>query len=211
MAAAGAARTTRRASGPAAGSAPRGRDGARRPRPRPGRRGSGAEGPACGRRSGRRRAGRRWQRRLALLHQPALHAVRDVRQLDAAVADRAAAVHLQVRSLGTHLLRDRDRVAQQQTLVARLVANDLDGRVGRLQEGRREQTGSVRSRATAYERALRCGCAIGGRAQRAERRAPRGLVGCQRRCTQRAAAGAPCKSRSGSPARTTSKGPSLPR
>ena len=62
---------------------------------------------------------------LALFHQAALHAVGDIRQLDAAVADRAAAVLVEDAGLGPDLGADKHRLAEEQAFIATQVAKDL--------------------------------------------------------------------------------------
>ena len=66
------------------------------------------------------------QRVLALFDQAALDAILAVGELDAAVADRAAAVLVQHVGAGAHLGRDRHARAEQQALVAAQVTDDFD-------------------------------------------------------------------------------------
>jgi len=63
---------------------------------------------------------------LALLDQPALDAVLHVRELHAAVADRAATMLGEVERMRAHGRRDRDALALQQAHVAVDIADDLD-------------------------------------------------------------------------------------
>ena len=71
------------------------------------------------------------ERHLALLDEAFLHAVGDIRQLDARVADRRAAVMRERHRVRAHLRRDGHEVAREQALVAALVADDLDRLVDR--------------------------------------------------------------------------------
>ena len=73
--------------------------------------------------------GRDLLRILALLHEPALHAVLDVRELHAGVADRRAAERVERGDVLADRGRDLDGPALQQPLVAGDVADDLDLRV----------------------------------------------------------------------------------
>ena len=69
---------------------------------------------------------RHLERILALLHEPALHAVLHVRELHAAVADRTAAVLREHERVLAHLGRDRDRLALEEAHVTVNVADHLD-------------------------------------------------------------------------------------
>ena len=66
---------------------------------------------------------------LAFFHQAALHAVFDVGEFDAAVADGAAAVLVENRSGGAFGGADLVGVAEEEALVAAVVGDELD--VGR--------------------------------------------------------------------------------
>ncbi len=75
---------------------------------------------------GRQAFGRDTQRIFALLDQATFHAVCDVRQLHATVADRRAAIAMQDMRLFAHLPGDLDLVVHQQSTKAGLVGDDLD-------------------------------------------------------------------------------------
>ena len=63
---------------------------------------------------------------LALLDEPALHAVRHVRELHAAVADRRAAVYREHEGVLADFVRDRDRLSLQKPHVAVDVSDHLN-------------------------------------------------------------------------------------
>lgn len=66
------------------------------------------------------------QRILAFLDQAALDAVGGIGELDAAIADRRAAIAVQQRRLFAHLAGDLEAVADEHTPVARLVGDDIE-------------------------------------------------------------------------------------
>ena len=67
-----------------------------------------------------------FQRILTFFHQPTLHAVGDIRQLDTTVAKWTAAVAMQQVRLIPNLLSYRNRIAKQQALIAAAIADQLD-------------------------------------------------------------------------------------
>ena len=72
--------------------------------------------------------GRDLERVFARLHKPALHAVGDVRELDATVANRGAAVLGENERMLANLVSHRNGLALQKPHVPVYIANHLDAR-----------------------------------------------------------------------------------